>query len=308
MIRAFAIVLMGVGLASCDVELLPTPAGHSQTIELEEIAAEGLPDQRVTVWLPPEYEEDAERRFPVLYMWDGQNLLDPAQTHYGKAWMIQDVMKGLVAAGEAEPHIVVGIWSPDGMDRYRVYVPQFVEDADGAIADNVAEMAGGPIASQRQLDWVADDLTARIDSQYRTIADPEARTIAGASMGGVMSCFAIIERPDVFDRAGCISAHFALVAPEIADGDAAQVERLWDEYLTAKLGAPDGRRVWMDHGTVGLDGYYAPWQEAVAADFRRLGWQEGEDFTARVYEGAEHDEIAWNRRMPAVLRWLWRDE
>ena len=48
--------------------------------------------------------------------------------------------------------------------------------------------------------------------------------------------------------------------------------------------------------------------EAVAADFRRLGWQEGEDFTARVYEGAEHDEIAWNRRMPEVLRWLWRDE
>lgn len=308
MIRAFVIIALSAVLASCEVDLLPTPAEGGETVEWVDIEAEGLPLQRITIWLPPEYAAEPDRRFPVLYMWDGQNLLDPEKTHYGKAWMVQDVLKGMVARGEAEPHIVVGIHSPEGMDRYRVYLPQFAEDAQGPVAQNIAEMAGGPIASRAQLDWVADELTARIDSGYRTLASPENRTIAGASMGGVMSCYAIIARPQTFHRAGCVSAHFALVDPELAFENEDHIASLWDGYLEANLGAPAGRRVWMDHGTEMLDSYYAPWQRHVAADFRRLGWVEDENFTARVYDGAEHDEIYWNRRLPEVLRWLWREE
>lgn len=307
MIRLSAILALALGVSACNAELLPPPAESSQTIELTGIEAEGLPAQNVTIWLPREYAQQPEKRFPVLYMWDGQNLLDPAQTQYGKAWMVQDVLEGMVARGEAEPHIVVGIHSPPGLDRYRVYVPQFVASAERAIAANVAGMAGGPVASKRQLDWVADTLVARIDREYRTLAAPENRTIAGASMGGVMSCYAVVARPDTFADAGCVSAHFALVDPELATAHAQQIKKLWDDYLEANLGAPDGRRVWMDHGTEMLDSYYGPLQEAVAADFTRLGWKEGEDFTARVFEGAEHDENFWHERMPEMLRWLWRD-
>nr|WP_247713300.1 alpha/beta hydrolase-fold protein [Qipengyuania polymorpha] len=287
---------------------MPSPAESGRMVEIASLEAEGLPQQRVTIWLPPEYDALPGRRYPVLYMWDGQNLFDPAQMHYGKAWMVQDVLKGMVARGEAEPHIVVGIWSPPGKDRYRVYVPQFAQDARGELAQDIAGMAGGPIASQLQLDWVADTLVPRIDSEYRTRADADGRTIAGASMGGVMSCYAIIERPDIFGRAGCVSAHLALASPGLAPAHADQVAALWDNYVDAKLGKPDGRRVWMDHGTEKLDSYYAPWQVMVAQDFAERGWQEGEDYTARVYEGAEHDEIFWNARMAEMLRWLWRED
>ena len=308
MIRPLTILAASLTLVACKAGLAPTPAASSQTIELAAIEAEALPEQNITIWLPPEYAADAERRFPVLYMWDGQNLFDPAKTHYGKAWMVQDVLGDMVAKGEAEPHIVVGIHSPPGMDRYRVYVPQFVDQAAGAVAANVKDMAGGPVASKRQLDWVADTLVDRIDSEYRTLATARNRTIAGASMGGVMSCYAIVARPDTFSRAGCVSAHLAFVDPELAPANEDQILGLWDAYLEANLGRPDGRRVWMDHGTEKLDAYYGPWQEALAADFTRLGWKEGEDFTARVYEGAEHDENFWHERMPEMLRWLWREE
>ena len=308
MIRALAICALGLLLSACGVESLPKPAGSSETIELTGLKAEGLPAQTMTIWLPPEYSTDTKKRFPVLYMWDGQNLFDPTKTHYGKAWMAQDVLTDLVAKGEAEPHIIVGIHSPPGLDRYRVYVPQFAQLASGAVAQNIAEMAGGPIASKLQLDWVADELVPRIDRDYRTLEAPGSRTIAGASMGGVMSCYAIVARPDTFGRAGCVSAHFALVAPDVASANEALIARLWDTYLDANLGAPVGRRVWMDHGTEMLDSYYAPWQVFVAEDFKRLGWVEGTDFTARVYQGAEHDENFWRERMPEMLRWLWREE
>jgi enterochelin esterase-like enzyme len=304
-IRFLAPLALLTGLAACS---LPSPAESGRTVDIASLDAEGLPQQHVTIWLPPEYDALQGRRFPVLYMWDGQNLFDPAQTHYGKAWMVQHVLKGMVARGEAEPHIVVGIWSPPGRDRYRVYVPQFAAEARGELAQDITGMAGGPIASQLQLDWVADTLVPRIDSEYRTRADADGRTIAGASMGGVMSCYAIIERPDIFGRAGCVSAHLALASPDLAPAHTEQIAALWDGYLDAKLGKPEGRRVWMDHGTEKLDSYYAPWQVMVAQDFSGRGWQEGEDYTARVYEGAEHDETFWNARMAEMLRWLWRED
>lgn len=294
-------------LAACAT--LPDPVdGPGQTVEWRALPADDLPEQRVTIWLPPEYYKwPANHRFPVLYMWDGQNLFDPGTTHYGKAWMVQDVLRGMVARGEAEPHIVVGIWSPPGKARYRSYLPQFAADnAGGDVASGIFEMAGGPVLSKRQLDWVAAVLKPGIDRSYRTHTDPRQTTIVGASMGGVMSCYAIVARPDIFGRAGCVSAHFALVDLELAPANKAQIEGLWADYLGANLGEPSGRRVWMDHGTEMLDSYYAPWQQMVAADFKALGWREGEDFTARVYEGAEHDENFWRARMPQMLAWLWR--
>ena len=308
MIRPISPLVLGLILASCNVDLLPTPAESSQTIELQDIAADELPAQNVTIWLPPEYSADAERRFPVLYMWDGQNLFDPAHTQYNKAWMVQDVLGGMVARGEAEPHIVVGIWSPPGKDRYRSYVPQFAENAKGAVGKSISDMAGGPIASQRQLDWVADTLIPQVERDYRVRTGADNRTIVGASMGGVMSCYAIIERSEIFGRSGCVSAHLALADPQLAQEHEEQIGWLWDSYLDAHLGKPRGRRIWMDHGTEMLDSYYGPWQRMVAEDLARLGWREGEDFAARVYDGAEHDEVFWHQRMPEMLRWLWREK
>ena len=84
------------------------------------------------------------------------------------------------------------------------------------------------------------------------------------------------------------------------------IEKAWTDYLAMHLGPPRGRRIWMDHGTVGLDGTYAPWQQALAHNLEAQGWREGRDYTARVFEGAEHDENFWHARMAGMLEWLWR--
>lgn len=300
MIARLLAAVLALALAGCAT--VPEQPPVARTIEWAGLAAEGLPEQRVTVWLPLEYAAQPGRRFPVLYMWDGQNLFDPAQTHYGKAWMVQDVLGRMVAAGEAEPHIVVGVWSPPGKDRYRVYLPQTPAEAmPDAVRAAMAEEAGGPFAADRQLGWVAKVLKLRVDRTFRTRTAPRDTTVVGASMGGLMACYAAIERPDVFGRAGCVSIPFAPVGGDVAAAHEPGIERAWAAYLTTALGRPGGRRIWMDHGTAGMDGTFGPWQDAVAGDFAAAGWAEGRDFTARSFAGAEHDENFWHARMPEML-------
>lgn len=307
MIARLVAAMLALALAAC-AAVPPAAPSPAREIEWAGLDAGDLPAMNVTVWLPPGYDGSGARRYPVLYMWDGQNLFDPARTHYGKAWMVQDVLGEMVSAGKAEPHIVVGIWSPPGADRYRVYLPTPLYHAlagDPGLQASM-RMAGGAPAGEGMLAWTADVLKARVDREFRTRPAARETTIVGASMGGLMACYATIARPDVFGRAGCVSAHFALADPELAKQHATGIEKAWADYLAARLGPPNGRRVWMDHGTATLDAYYAPWQQAVARQFAAQGWREGADYTARVYEGAEHDETFWRRRMPEMLAWLWR--
>jgi hypothetical protein len=79
---------------------------------------------------------------------------------------------------------------------------------------------------------------------------------------------------------------------------------LWDGWFAARLGKPDGRRVWLDHGTATLDAFYAPYQQVVDARFAAAGWQKGRDWESKVYEGAEHEENAWAARLPEIFGWL----
>lgn len=292
-------------LAAC--ASVPPPQSEARFIERGPFAVEGLPDQRLSIWLPPGYDSSS-RRYPVLYMHDGHNLFDVANSNFNKIWAADQAMLEAVASGAVKPHIIVGIWAP-GADRYRQYLPAFAADAaSGAVAESIAEVAGGPILSERYLAWMADELRAEIDDEFRTLTGPENTRIAGSSMGGINSCWAIAERPDVYGRAACVSSHWPITLPEAEDANREQVMGIWSDYFTANLGAPAGRRIWMDHGTATLDQYYPPYQASVDADFRSAGWVEGEDFRSEAYEGAEHEENAWAARLPEIFIWLLASE
>jgi predicted alpha/beta superfamily hydrolase len=96
-------------------------------LEYEHVAATGLPEQRLTIWLPPGYDR-GNRRYPVLYMHDGHNLFDPAKSNFNKVWAADKAMLTAMKGGKVAPHIIVGIWAP-GKDRYRQYLPQSLYQA-----------------------------------------------------------------------------------------------------------------------------------------------------------------------------------
>ena len=272
-------------------------------IEYERIPATGLPDQRLTIWLPPGYDADA-RRYPVLYMHDGHNLFDVTKSNFNKIWAADKAMLAAVASGAVEPHIIIGIWAP-GPDRYRQYLPRSAYDAaPPSLRSQMDAAAGGVVVSDLYLDWIAGPLKSWVDASFRTRSGRDDTAIVGSSMGGLMSCYAFLERPQVFGRAGCVSSHWPAVDPRSVEGESTAVKALWDGWFAARLGAPDGRRVWMDHGTATLDQYYAPYQQVIDARFAAAGWQKGRDWESRVYEGAEHEENAWAARLPEIFGWL----
>ncbi|WP_286134176.1 alpha/beta hydrolase-fold protein, partial [Erythrobacter donghaensis] len=113
----FALALLALALAPA---LRAEDAGR--LLQYERVAAAGLPDQRLTIWLPPGYGAGA-RRYPVLYMHDGHNLFDRRLSNFDKIWAADKAMLQAVASGAVEPHIIIGIWAP-GADRFRQYLPR----------------------------------------------------------------------------------------------------------------------------------------------------------------------------------------
>jgi predicted alpha/beta superfamily hydrolase len=193
------------------------------------------------------------------------------------------------------------------MDRFRQYLPRPAYDiAPAALRAQMDAVAGGPVISDAYLAWLADTLKPWVDRSFRTRPGRADTAIAGSSMGGLMSCYAIAARPAVYGQAACISSHWPAIAPNAVDGFNPDIVNMWLAVFDRSLGAPNGRRIWMDHGTATLDAFYEPYQTAIDARFEKLGWQRGADFESRVYPGAEHEENAWAARLPAILEWLWR--
>ncbi len=280
-------------------------ADGGRLIEYERVEAAGLPPQRLTIWLPPGYDT-SNARYPVVYMHDGHNLFDLKHSNFNKIWAADKAMLKAVAEQGIEPRIIVGIWAP-GKDRFRQYLPRPVHDAaPPALRAKMDEMTGGPVISDAYLAWLAGPLKTWVDASFRTRPGREDTAIAGSSMGGLMSCYAIAARPDVYGQAACISSHWPAIGPATVEGFNADTLSVWTGFFDMTLGAPAGRRVWMDHGTATLDAFYAPYQEPIDAEFVKLGWQRGSDFESRVYPGAEHEENAWAARLPEIFAWLFR--
>lgn len=298
-------LLAGMGMLLLAMTTHPAAAqDQGRIIEYSEIAAAGLPPQRLSIWLPPGYD-GSNRSYPVVYMHDGHNLFDRRNSNFDKIWAADKAMLAVMGKG-IEPRIIVGIWAP-GEDRFRQYLPKPAYDAaPPELRAKMDVMAKGPVTSSRYLAWIGDVLKPWVDRSFRTRPAKINTAIIGSSMGGLMSCYAIAARPEVFGRAACLSSHWPAAIPDAVAGYDAQAAKVWRDYFSSTLGKPDARRVWMDHGDAALDQFYAPYQKEVDQAFASAGWQEGADFESRFYPGASHDEDAWAARLPEVLEWLFR--
>lgn len=268
------------------------------------VRALGLPDQRLSIWLPPGYDLD-ERRYRVLYMHDAQNLFDPRTSNFNKVWAADRAMLSHAETSGEDPWIIVGIWSP-GNDRYRQYMPKPAYDAASpelrAGMDTFGN--GEPIVSHHYVDWIVSVLKPWVDRSLRTRTSADETAIIGSSMGGLISLYAFLDQPSVFGRAGCVSTHWPAVAPQNVNETDPELVAIWTGMLERELGQPAGRKLWFDHGTATLDAYYPPYQAAIDQHMAGTDWQRGTNWESREYPGAEHEENAWAARLPEVLSWV----
>ncbi len=246
----------------------------------------------VDVWLPPGYGRDPERRYPVLYMHDGQNLFDPSLSYTGIDWDIDAAMTRLIEAGDIREAIVVGIWNtPLRFAEYMPNAPVRTETVGSGIEGRPIGRSED-IRSDEYLRFLVEELKPFIDAQYRTQPGRDDTFVMGSSMGGLISLYATARYPEVFGGVGAVSTHWPACDGCVID------------WLAAHLPDPKTHRLYFDHGTAGIDAGYAPHQLRMDAALRDAGYVEGRDWLSRRFDGAEHNEAAWRARIDIPLRFL----
>lgn len=270
-------------------------------IHMENFQSKYIEPRNVDIWLPSDYRLDENKRFPVLYMHDGQNLFDSTIAYGGMTWGVDQWISKLSKERKIRQAIVVGIWNTP--KRFREYMPQKpFQYLSQEIQEKLVDEYGGMPLSDAYLRFIVEELKPFIDNTYRTLPGPENTFMMGSSMGGLISAYALCEYPEIFSGSACLSTHWPLSlefnSPETSDA--------YVRYFTENLPLPDNHKIYFDYGTETLDAMYEPHQLKIDSVFLRYGYQPGNNFISKKFEGAEHNEYYWNKRLQSPLEFLLR--
>jgi predicted alpha/beta superfamily hydrolase len=277
-------------------------------------------NRTVRIYLPPSYGQDASRRFPVLYLHDGQNAFTTVGTNVAFGWGNWELDKtadALCAAGKLREIIMVAV--DCSAERYLEYRgpanPRPESDAQEAKRRRLAPGDNSRYEKYRQ--FLIEELKPKIDREYRTMPDAANTGVMGSSMGGICSLALAWEHPQVFGQAASLSGAFHV-----------EQTHFLTNVLRLYRGEPKPIRIYLDSGTVdftgGDDG--RSHTDAVAAELRRIGWKENVNLAHFIdvkplteselektdlrldkwkeAQTSQHNEFYWRRRAWRALVFL----
>lgn len=262
--------------------------------------------RNIDVWLPQNYS--SSKKYCVLYMHDGQMLFDSETTWNKQAWDADDVVSKLLKDGKIQDVIVVGIAS-DGNTRHIDYFPQkpfesLTQNQQDSIynanrSNGQSVFNNGKINSDNYLKFIVKELKPIIDKKYSVYTDQKHTFIAGSSMGGLISMYAICEYPSIFGGAACLSTHW----PGIFSVENNPIPNAFFMYLKTHLPNPKNHKIYFDYGTATLDAMYEPFQLKVDEIMKTKGFTY-KNWITQKFEGADHSEKSWNKRLDIPLLFL----
>jgi len=277
-------------MRSVSAKLLPLVAFlFLSVLSLQTMFAQGrnlTPDHRVhekfdskfakirdlVVWLPPDYAKDTTRRYPTLYMHDGDSAF--------ANWRLDETAAALILNNQIAPMII--IYVPNGgtsEDRFIDYTP--TRDANykvGGKADNYGRM-------------LVEEVKPFIDSHYRTLTDATNTGLGGASLGGLVTLYLGLKYPEAFGR-------LAVLSPSI----------WWDRGMILRavkdIKIKPALLIWLDVGTEEESG-----RTDVTRSLRdalvKKGWALNTDLMYYEAKGARHDDMAFAKRAVLFLKFLY---
>lgn len=228
-------------------------------------------DRHVVVWLPPGYDSEPEKRYPVLYMHDGGSVV--------VNWRIDEIAKPLITSRQVEALIIVMVYNGGTQDdRFDEYTPTKTPNV----------RSGGKADAYGRL--LVEELKPFVDSQYRTLTDPANTGLGGASLGGLVSLYLGLKYPNVFGKV-------AVMSPSV----------WWDRKLIVRnvkdLKARPDLRIWLDIGT--REGPRAVDDVKELRDaLVKKGWVLNRDLVYFEAEGGAHTEEAFARRAGPMIKHL----
>lgn len=232
------------------------------------------------VYLPESYYENRRKRYPVLYMFDGHNVFFDSDATYGKCWGMKEYMDAtgtelIIAAVECNH-------SPDN-GRLQEYSPYTFNDS------HLGHIVG---RGEKTMHWFINKFKVRIDKNYRTLPDRAHTFIAGSSMGGLMSVYALMKFNHVFSRAAALSPS------------------LWTspihlQNLISKVPVDPDTVLYMDYGSGEFGNHDG--MKAQFGEFAALMMGRGIHLTCRIVPGGTHCEASWERQIPFFMNTLMYD-
>jgi predicted alpha/beta superfamily hydrolase len=236
----------------------------------------------VLVYLPRGYRRSLRRRFPVLYLHDGQNMFDAATAFAGVEWNADESAERLTKQKLMEPTILVAV-ANTGKNRIHEYAP-----TAGVIEATATRKKRSRGMLRKYGEFLARELKPFIDRHYRTRPEAEFTGLGGSSLGGLATLALGLWFPNIFNR-------LAVMSPSI----------WWDNCaifgILERVEEKPPLKIWLDTGT-----NEPGWERARELCERLLekGWRLGDDLEYVEVEGAGHSEAAWANRFEAVLRYL----
>ena|SRR5579859_1593248 len=261
-------------------EELPAETPHERLKMHRGFRSRILPDKRdLIVYLPPGYDADAVRRYPVLYMHDGQNLFDPATSFIkGRTWQVREAADAAIEAGEVEPLIIVGIYNT-GERRLAEYTHEKDWQMGGGEADRY-----GALLTRELMPWIAE--------HYRVKPGREQTGLGGSSLGGLVSLYLGLRYPEKFGR-------LAVLSPSVW-WNHKSILGVLNETAPFLHHKP---RIWLDVGD--HEGRMTLRDtELLSKRLLANGWAEDETLHYEKVRGGTHEESSWATRVGPLLRFL----
>lgn len=239
--------------------------------------------RKIRVWTPPGYEQGKAqgRRYPVLYMHDGQNCFDAASSFAGVEWGCDEAATTLIEQGKVRPLIIVGMDNTGGT-RAEEYNPPYTR------------YLGKQNRGDEYLRFIVEEVMPFINEKYSTRTGREHTGIGGSSFGGNASLYAVMERPDVFGRAIVESA--AVFLDNAAIVNKVREHDRWPIRMFVAVGTAETARS-------GDAKAFADLNRDMMELMRSKGLGEDRLVTV-VEEGARHFEAAWAKRFPGALEFV----
>lgn len=237
----------------------------------------GCEKRRAYIYLPTSYRYHAERRYPVLYMFDGHNVFFDEDATYGKCWGMKEYMdytrtQMIIVAVECNH-------SPDH-GRLKEYSPfDFSDPGFGYITGK----------GNLTMDWIAEYLKPYIDCSCRTLPDREHTFIAGSSMGGLMSLYALFAYNHVFSRAAALSPSLWTNPEKIG-------------HMIQSESIRRGTVLYMDYGSNEIANH-----DNMIEEYSRicgLLLEKKVHLTSRIVPNGNHCEASWEQQIPFFMNTL----
>ena len=245
-------------------------------------------DHKVDVWVP----KDLDAETPILVMHDGRNVFNETDSYTGKTWEVLTALRDEV---RAKRPLVVAVWGLSDETRIRELSPQAAVEKDSAKSwehmpqeyrDNGMDSFGDQYVS-----LLADAIVPFMQDKYGITPNVQKTAVMGASMGGLMSMYAMGQRPDVFGTAICFSTHWVFGTDFMV------------RELVAGLPEAGTHRVWTDSGTIELDQHYPPFHHMAIEQLKAKGYAEPKHLVGAIYPETGHHESYWARRVAEALNW-----